>query len=85
MDVDDDGQRIADRIQHKDIMDTTLDNTREASSNVANPEPPATDQTPPEAQPTPLPENSTEKDDGVQQSSNQMRKTPHRLCPTLLL
>ncbi len=77
MDVDDDGQRIADPSQHKDIMDTTLDDPQQASSNVANPEPSATDQIPPEAQPAPLPDKSTEKDDGVQQSSNQMRKTPH--------
>ena len=77
MDVDDDGQRIADRIQDKDIMDTTLDNPHQAPSNAANPEPTTQGQVAPAAQSTPVPENTTEKDEGAQQSSKQMRKTPH--------
>ena len=77
MDVDDDGQRIADRIQDKDIMDTTLDTPQQAPSDVANPEPSAQDQSAPGAQSTPLREDPTEKDEGAQQPSKQMRKTPH--------
>lgn len=76
MDVDDDGQRIADRTQDKDIMDTTLDNPQDALSNGANPEASAKRQVAAGAEPTPVPD-STEKDDGAQQSSKQMRKTPH--------
>lgn len=85
MDVDNDGQRIADRIQDKDIMDTTLDNPLQPPSNAVDPEAPAKNQVPPEAQPAPILEKSTEQDEGAQQSSKQMRKTPHWLCPTLLL
>ena len=85
MDVDDDGQRIADRIQDKDIMDTTLDNPQPAPSIVADPEVQAQDQSAPEAQSIPLREDSKEKDEGAQQPSKQMRKTPHRLCLTLFL
>lgn len=77
MDVDDDGQRIADRIQDHDTMDTILDNPQDASSNGPDPEILAKDQVAAGAEPTPVPENSTEKDDGVQQSSKQSRKTPH--------
>ena len=79
MDVDDDGQRIADRIQDKDkdIMDTTLDNPQQPSSIAANSEDSAQDQLASAAQPAPLSANSTEKDEGSQQSSKQMRKTPH--------
>lgn len=77
MDVDDAGQRIADRIQDQDIMDTTLDNVQEASSNVANSEAPEKGQAAAGAETTPVPENSTEKDDETQQSSKQKRKTPH--------
>lgn len=77
MDVHYDGQRIADRIQDKDIMDTTLDNSQEASSHGAVPEAPAKVQVAAGAGSTPVPENSTEKHDGVPQSSKQMRKTPH--------
>ena len=77
MDVDDDGQRIADRIQDKDIMDTTLDNPQQASNNAPESEVPPQDQVAPAAQSTPVPENTTEKDEGAQQSSKQMRKTPH--------
>ena len=77
MDVDDDGQRIADRIQDKDIMDTTLDNPQQASNNPPESEVPPQDQVAPAAQSTPVHENTTEKDEGAQQSSKQMRKTPH--------
>lgn len=78
MDVDDDGQRIADRIQDKDdIMDTTLDHPPQASSDASKPEVPAQNQSAPEAQPTPVHESSTKEDEGAQQSSKQMRKTPH--------
>lgn len=77
MDVDDDGQRIADRIQDKDLMDTTLDHPQQASSDPPKPEVPAQNQSAPEAQPTPARESSTKEDEGAQQSSKQMRKTPH--------
>ena len=77
MDVNTDGQRIADRIRDKDIMDTTLDNPQQAPSNGADPETPAKGQVAAGAETTPVPENSTEKDDAVQQSSKKMRKTPH--------
>ena len=81
MDVDDDGQRIADRIQDKDIKDTTLDNPHQASTNLANPEPPLQDQVAPGAQSTPVRENSTEKDGGAQPPPKQMRKTPPLTLP----
>ena len=77
MDVDDDGQRIADRIQDKDIMDTTLDNPHQASNNASETEHPPQDQGAPAAQSTPVRDNTTEKDEEVQQLSKQMRKTPH--------
>ena len=77
MDVDTDGQRIADRIQDKDIMDTTLDNSQQVSSNDADPEAPAEGQVAAGTEPALVPEDSTVKDDGAQQSSEQMRKTPH--------
>ena len=77
MDVDNDGQRIADRIQDRDIMDTTLDNPYEASSNAIDTEAPAKGDVAPAPEPTSVPENSTEKDDEAQQSSKYMRKTPH--------
>ena len=77
MDADDDGQRIADRIQDKDIMDTSLDNPQQPSNNASESEVSPQDQVAPAAQSTPVPENTTEKDEGAQQSSKQMRKTPH--------
>ena len=77
MDVDDDGQRIADRIQDKDIMDTSLDNPQKGSINAPESEVPPQDLVAPAAQSTPVPENTSEKDEGAQQSSKQMRKTPH--------
>ena len=77
MDVDDDGQRIADRIQDKDIMDTTLDHPQQASSDAPNPEIQAQNKVAPGAQSTPVRDNSTKEDEGAQQSSKQMRKTPH--------
>lgn len=77
MDVDNDGQRIADRIQDKDLMDTTLDNPQEASSNAADPVALAKGQVAAGTEPTPVAENSSEKDDRAQQSSKPMRKTPH--------
>ena len=77
MDVNTDGQRIADRIRDKDIMDTTLDNPQQVPSNGADLEAPEKGQVAAGAETTPLPENSTEKDDAVQHSSKQMRKTPH--------
>ena len=77
MDVNNDGQRIADRIHDKDIMDTTLDNPLEAASNGANPEAPTKAQVVAAAEPTLLPENSAEKDDEAQQSLKQMRKIPY--------
>lgn len=77
MDVDNDGQRIADRIQDKDIMDTALDNPYEASSNAIDTDAPAKGEVAPATEPTPVPEKSTETDDGAQQSSKYMRKTPH--------
>ena len=77
MDVDTDGQRIADRIQDKDIMDTTLDNPQQASPNDADPKIPAEGQVAAGTEPTLVPEDSAVKDDGAQQSSKQMRKTPH--------
>ena len=77
MDVDDDGQRIADRIQDKDIMDTTLDTSQQTSNNASEPETLLQDQIAPAAQSTPVRENTTEKDEGAQQLSKQMRKTPH--------
>ena len=75
MDVNNDGQRIADRIEDKDIMDTTLDNPQEASSNGADPEAPTESQVAGAAELNPIPDKSTEKDDEAQQSSKQMRKT----------
>lgn len=77
MDVHDDGQRIPDRIQDNDIMDTTLDNPQQALPNGDDAEALAKGQVAAGAEPTLVPENSTEKDDGAQQSSKQMRKTPH--------
>lgn len=77
MDVNNDGQRIADPIQDKDIMDTTLDNPQEASSNGADPEAPTEGQVAGAAEVNPLPENQPEKDDQAQQSLKQMRKTPY--------
>ena len=77
MDVDNDGQRIPDRIQDKDIMDTTLDYFPEAPSNNTDIEPPEKVQVAAATEAAPLSENSTEKDDGVQHTSKQMRKTPH--------
>ena len=77
MDVDDDGQRIADRVQHNDIMDTTLDHPQQDASNVIDSEAPVKLQPAPEAQPAPLPEVSAEKDEGAEQLSKQIRKTPH--------
>lgn len=77
MDVDNDGQRIVDRIHDKDIMDTTLDNPLDASSNGAHPEALSQREVAAAIEPTPVPESSSEKDDGAQQSSKQMRKTPH--------
>ena len=78
MDVDDDGQRIVDRIQHNDIMDTTLDYPPQPSTNAANPEALHKTQVATEAPPTSVPEGSlTKEDEGVQPPSKQMRKTPH--------
>lgn len=77
MDVENDGQRIADRIQDKDIMDTTIDNPQQASANGADLEAPAKSEVAARAETTPIPTNPTEKDDGAQQLSKQMRKTPH--------
>ena len=77
MDVSIDGQRIADRIQDKDIMDTTLDNPQKASSNGVDPEAPTEGEVAGAAELNPVPENLIEKDDQAQQSFKQMRKTPH--------
>ena len=77
MDVDNDGQRIVDRIQDKDIMDTTLDNPPQRSSNRADPEALSQGEVASATEPTLLPESSTEKDDGAQQSLKQKRKTPY--------
>lgn len=77
MDVNNDGQRIADRIQEKDIMDTSLDNPLEASSNGADPEAPTEGQVAGAAELNAVPNKSIEKDDEAQQSSKQMRKTPY--------
>lgn len=77
MDVNNDGQRIADRIQDKDIMDTTLDNPQEASSNGADHEATTEGQVAGAAELNPVAENLIEKDDQAQQSLQQMRKTPH--------
>lgn len=77
MDVNNDGQRIADGIQDKDIMDTTLDNPEESLSNRADPEAPTEGQVAGAAELNSVPEKSREKDDEAQQSSKQMRKTPY--------
>ena len=77
MDVHHDGQRIADRIQDKDIMDTTIDNPHEPSSHSVDSEAPPKPQLAVKAEPAPVSVNPTEKDEGAQQMSKQMRKTPH--------
>ena len=77
MDVHHDGQRIADRIQDKDIMDTTIDNAHEPASHSVDSEAPPKPQAAVEVEPAPLSDNPTEKDEGAQQLSKQMRKTPH--------
>ena len=77
MDVVDDGLRIPDRIQDKDIMDTSLDKPQDPSSNGPDPEATAKSRVATGAEPTPVPENTTESDDGAPQSSKQLRKTPH--------
>ena len=77
MDVNNDGQRIADRIQDKDVMDTALDNPQEASPNGADPEAPTEGQVAGAAELNPVPDKSTAKDDEAQQSPKQMRKTPY--------
>ena len=78
MHVDDDGQRIADRIQNQDIMDTTLDNPHQPSPDAAHSQVPDKDHVDPSGvQPTPPLESSTEKEEGAQQSANPTRKIPH--------
>ena len=78
MHVDDDGQRIADRIQHQDIMDTTLDNPPQPSFDAAHSQVPAKDQIDiPGAQPAPPLDSSAEKEVEAQQSADQTRKIPH--------
>ena len=80
MDVHHDGQRIADRIQDKDIMDTTIDNAHEPhepTSHSVDSEAPAKPQVAVEAEPPSVSDNPIEKDEGAQQLSKQMRKTPH--------
>ena len=78
MHVDDDGQRIADRIQHQDIMDTTLDNPHQTSLDPAPSQVPPKDHVDlPGAQPAPPLDSSTEKEEGAQQPANPTRKIPH--------
>ncbi|KAM0794607.1 Rox3 mediator complex subunit-domain-containing protein [Usnea florida] len=79
MDVHHDGQRIADRIQDKDIMDTSIDNAYEPSSHSVDSEAPTKPQVAVEAAPAPVSDNPIEQDEGAQQLSKQMPLIPQTL------
>ena len=77
MDVDKDGQRLADRNPDKDTMDTTLDNAQhDAQKGKCPEEMVAKTEATSATDPPPVLERPREEKAGAQQST-QMRKTPH--------
>jgi hypothetical protein len=70
MDVDQDGLRLADRNDNKDIMDTTLEGAQDETPKSRAPEESVTGT---EA----VLDRPREGDGEAQQSSTPMRKTPH--------
>lgn len=77
MDVDKDGQRLADRNPDKDTMDTTLDSAQHDMQKGKGPEEMAAKTEVTSAtEPTPVLERPREEKEGARQST-QMRKTPH--------
>ena len=85
MDVETDGQRLPDRNQENDIMDTTLDGVHHIADKGKAPETQVDESTssvkvePASSTPTSqvLERPREGGDDGVREAPTQMRKTPH--------
>lgn len=78
MEVDQDGQRLADRKDDKDNMDTTLEGAqKDAHQSNAPEEPVARIEIPVAEVLTRVLDRPREGDGEAQQSSTHMRKTPH--------
>ena len=78
MDVANDGQRLADRNNTTDIMDQTLGGAQNDAPKVdEQAERTMKAEVIEASEPVPVLERPREGNDGAQQSSTQMRKTPH--------